>query len=310
MWSRGAVWSGRDDPLDGEAGHRWHHRVQVSDAEPRSGEIGLLGFASDEGVRRNHGRPGAADGPDALRRALANLPAATSPVVDGGDIVVEGADLEAAQARYAEIAQAWLAAGVRMVGLGGGHEIGWASALGWMGAHGTRGRLGLLNLDAHLDLRRAPYATSGTPFLQALQHASQVGAPLAYRAMGISAFANTAALFETARQFGVDVVLDEDPRMADAVAARDDVLGWLSTVDTVYTTLCLDVFPVDAAPGVSAPAAFGVSARVIEAILGAVAGSGKLALFDVAELNPRLDVDGRTARLAARMVGRVVSAWR
>jgi formiminoglutamase len=310
MCRRMTVWSGREDVADGAAGHRWHQRVDVSGREPSRGEVGLLGFASDEGVRRNLGRPGASAGPGALRRALANLPAADVAVVEGGDVEVRDGDLEAAQTTYAEVVAAWLARGARVVGLGGGHEIGWASASGWLQHVGPGRRCGLLNLDAHLDLRRAPQATSGTPFLQALTSASTAGVSLAYRAVGISAFANTAALFETARAHGVDVVLDDDARLQAPAAAIADVLAWLSTVDSVYMTLCLDVFPGDAAPGVSAPAAMGVAPRVVEAILGAVAESGKLVLFDVAELNPRFDVDGQTARLAARMVGRVVSAWR
>ncbi|MDN5822414.1 MAG: arginase family protein, partial [Brachybacterium sp.] len=34
----------------------------------------------------------------------------------------------------------------------------------------------------------------------------------------------------------------------------------------------------------------------------AAAGSGKLSLLDVVELNPSLDIDGRTARAAARLI--------
>jgi formiminoglutamase len=310
MRQRPSAWSGRDDALDGEAGHRWHHRVEVSGREPTREDVVLLGLASDEGVRRNLGRPGAVDGPSAIRRALANLPAATHPVVDAGDVTVVDGALEAAQHRYAELVSAWLGRGARVVGLGGGHEIGWASALGWMQATGPGRRLGLLNLDAHLDLRRAPLATSGTPFLQALAYAARHGLSVRYRAMGISAFANTAALFETAARHEVEVVMDDDARLDDAADAATDVLAWLEGFDSVYLTLCLDVFPAAVAPGVSAPAALGVSPRVIDAVVGAVAASGKLALFDVAELNPALDVDGRTARLAARMVGRVVQRWR
>jgi formiminoglutamase len=60
------------------------------------------------------------------------------------------------------------------------------------------------------------------------------------------------------------------------------------------------------APGVSAPAARGVALDVIEPIIDAVAGSGKLRLADIAELNPALDIDQRTARVAARLVARVL----
>ena len=38
-----------------------------------------------------------------------------------------------------------------------------------------------------------------------------------------------------------------------------------------------------------------------------VAASGKLAAFDVAELNPSLDIDGRTAKTAARLIHTVLT---
>ena len=56
----------------------------------------------------------------------------------------------------------------------------------------------------------------------------------------------------------------------------------------------------------SAPAAFGVAPAVILAVLRTVAASGRLGLFEVAELNPLFDVDARTARIAARCVDEVV----
>jgi formiminoglutamase len=44
---------------------------------------------------------------------------------------------------------------------------------------------------------------------------------------------------------------------------------------------------------------------VIEPIVDRVVSSGKLRLADVAELNPSLDIDHHTARVAARLVARV-----
>ena len=41
---------------------------------------------------------------------------------------------------------------------------------------------------------------------------------------------------------------------------------------------------------------------VISAVCRQVADSGKLLHLDVAELNPEFDLDGRTARVAARLV--------
>ena len=69
------IWTGRNDPFDGEDGHLWHHVVEVVDMEKNlvpaahPNQVAILGFASDEGVKRNQGRPGAKDGPDVIRKA-------------------------------------------------------------------------------------------------------------------------------------------------------------------------------------------------------------------------------------------------
>ena len=64
------MWTGRVDAAEGDAARRWHQAVQPLAAGAAPG-IAILGFARDEGVRRNQGRTGAVDGPLALRRALA-----------------------------------------------------------------------------------------------------------------------------------------------------------------------------------------------------------------------------------------------
>jgi formiminoglutamase len=46
---------------------------------------------------------------------------------------------------------------------------------------------------------------------------------------------------------------------------------------------------------------------VLEKVIDAACASGKLRVADLAELNPSLDEDHRTARLAARLVGRIVA---
>ena len=53
--------------------------------------------------------------------------------------------------------------------------------------------------------------------------------------------------------------------------------------------------------GVSAPAARGVDLAVIESIIEQIRLSGKLKLADLAEYNPKYDIDSRSARVAARL---------
>ena len=110
---------------------------------------------------RNSGRPGAADGPAALRRALANLAwhgGDDARLYDAGDVSCRGDELEAAQSGYAERLAALLRAGHFPIGLGGGHEIALGAYLGLERAFDgdpRLERLGIVNFDAHLDLRDA-----------------------------------------------------------------------------------------------------------------------------------------------------------
>lgn len=90
-----------------------HHHYRVGDALGRklsgqaSPKIVLASFPTDEGVRRNHGRPGAALAPPAIRGALYELEirdallSLLEHTKDIGDIPVTG-DLEADQARLGE----------------------------------------------------------------------------------------------------------------------------------------------------------------------------------------------------------------
>jgi formiminoglutamase len=307
-------WSGRIDAADGERGRRWHQVVRPVAAADRPG-VALLGFASDAGVIRNHGRPGAADGPRTLRRALANLAwhgGDDSRLYDAGNVTCEGDQLEDAQATYAERLADLLHAGHFPIGLGGGHEIAWAAYPGLERAltgDPRLERLGIVNFDAHLDLRRPEIpnrGTSGTPFLQIAESRAAAGREFRYLCLGASEAANTPALFDRARDLGVEIVLDVD---AGAPAAQSRLQRFIAESSTVYLTFCLDVLPPAVAPGVSAPSGLGVALHRAVALLretlahcGHRTPASKLLLADVAEFNPRFDPDGRTARTAARVV--------
>jgi formiminoglutamase len=166
----------------------------------------------------------------------------------------------------------------------------------------------IVNIDAHFDLRRQDQASSGTPFLQAIEHARASGLPLEYLAYGISAAANTRVLFDTANALGVHYVRDDELGVLELPQRLAELKDRLADVDAVYLTIDIDGLPHAMAPGVSAPAARGVPMEVVEPLLDAVAATGKLKLMDVAELSPPLDRDNVTARVAARLIHRVTHA--
>jgi hypothetical protein len=77
-------WHGRLDPEPDSL--RWHQCTRPLTNGVAPG-IALVGFACDEGVRRNQGRIGAAAGPAAIRGALAGLAwHRAGPAYDAGDI--------------------------------------------------------------------------------------------------------------------------------------------------------------------------------------------------------------------------------
>jgi formiminoglutamase len=307
-------WTGRIDAADGDRGRRWHQVVRPSQQADRPG-VALLGFASDAGVSRNHGRPGAAGGPAALRGALANLAwhgNDDARLYDAGDVSCAGDALEEAQSAYADRLAGLLREGHFVIGLGGGHEIAWAAHSGLERAFASDPRferLGVLNFDAHLDLRRPESAgrgTSGTPFLQIAEARAARGLDFRYLCVGASEAANTPALFDRARTLGVTIVTDLEAAQPEISL---QLQRFIEASSAVYLTFCLDVLPPAVAPGVSAPAGLGVALhRVVTLLTDALAACGhgrpgsKLLLADIAELNPRFDPDGRTARTAARLV--------
>lgn len=325
--ARAAAWSGRVDG-DGPEHARWHQRVRIEDVAPapwqgtgpgqgQQEHVAILGFRSDEGVRRNRGRTGAKDGPAALRSALSPLalhgPLAAGDValIDCGDAQTVGEDLERGQQQAADrISAALDRPGNRLtVVLGGGHETAWASYLGLIGS--GRGpaageRWGVLNLDAHFDLREEQRATSGTPFAQMARAEQAAGRRLRYCVLGIAEPSNTRTLFDRAHELGVRWMSDLDCIQAGPAGITQAVEDFARDLDVLYMTIDLDVLPAATAPGVSAPAGLGVPLPLVLSAVRAAAGTGKLALADVVELNPALDHDGRTARTAARLIDEAV----
>src|SRR5690625_7396705 len=121
-------WSGRDDG-PGHEHARWHSTVAPVDNNKPG--FTLLGFVSDAGVRRNQGRPGAAQGPAAIRSALGSMAVHHDiALFDGGDDVVVDDELEVAKQRYGQALTHLLRQRLYTVSMDDGHDIIWTSFQG------------------------------------------------------------------------------------------------------------------------------------------------------------------------------------
>lgn len=272
--------------------------------QPNQPAFALLGFCCDEGIRRNHGRLGAASGPAACRDALAKLPSTDRILYDAGDITCIDNNLEQAQQALAEAVNVLLSAAFIPLVIGGGHEVAWGHYQG-IAMHQATQTLGIVNFDAHFDMRPLlprQQGSSGTPFLQIAKAHDEARRRFDYHCIGIQPAGNMSLLFETAKQYHTHVLSADDIHQGHPNSQSDFIQRVISTNDMLYVSLCLDVIAAPFAPGVSAPQPMGLLPWTIVPLLRQLAQSGKVISYDLAELSPPLDKDGRTARLAAAFI--------
>jgi formiminoglutamase len=304
-----SVWQGRDDTADeGPNALRVHQCIKRWTQETPAA-LCLLGFCCDEGVRRNQGRVGAARGPMAIRKAIANLAWSSEiAIADVGDLSCHGGDLESAQGDLADAVSSLVTHGHRAIVLGGGHETAWGSFCGLTKAF-PDSSIGIINFDAHFDLRQNSTAHSGTPFRQMAEWHRDNGRKFHYLCLGIAEPSNTQALFQAAAEFGVAWKSDRELVPWKLEPILDQVRRFIDAVDLVYLSVDFDVLPGSLMSAVSASAGAGVPMETLEALIEQIAATDKLAVADFVEFNPTFDLDRLAAKTAARLVWRLAKCW-
>lgn len=294
-----------DDPRLGERVEFWQ------DSPPRlwPGRPVLLGFPQDEGVRRNKGRLGAADGPAAIRHWLSFLTLWDAPhgrdlaaldLLDVGDVRIVG-DLEESQQALAEVIAALLTAGCVPIVLGGGHETAYGHYLGYVGAGRSAA---ILNLDAHLDVRptHSGLGHSGSPFRQAREHPTHPLPGDRYVCLGAQPFAVSREHQKYVEDSGGVIRWCPDVRGQLEPAFRQECDRLAVAGCPLYVTLDADVVRQADMPGVSAPNPLGLSGIEVASCVAAAGASPAVSSFDLVEINPSFDRDGQSARWAALVV--------
>ncbi|MGQ3888817.1 formimidoylglutamase [Legionella sp. CNM-1927-20] len=305
------IWQGRKDSLPHE---RFFQAIKPFDirihslADIRS-QIVFLGFSSDEGIKRNEGRPGAKTGPNVLREQLGKLPwHAKKPLYDLGNIVCNDGKLEVAQNEFAKIINQCHQHQCKTVAFGGGHEIAWGHFLGLSERYN---KLGIINFDAHFDLRPVNaqnQSTSGTPFYQISQLCQSKNLPFSYCCLGIQPHANTESLFKLASDYQVSFLTAEQIYEQTIKQQIKFLNQFISKQDFLYLSICLDVFAEAYAPGVSAPQALGLLPWQALPLLKYIIQTGKVVSMDIAELAPQLDRGQKTAHLAAMLIAELLES--
>jgi formimidoylglutamase len=292
----------------------------IDGESPEGCAVALLGLPDDTGVRLNGGRPGAAEGPTALRAALARFGtpfdlgadrALAVHVFDAGDVEPSSggdeAALEQTHARVEAAVGALHARGMVTVAVGGGHDLTYPAVAavaaargrgrgGGGGGGGRDGRgpaLGGVNFDAHLDVRER--VGSGMAFRRLI--AGGHLDPRAFAEVGLGRFVNDAddvawLRAQGARLLTADAILDQGLPV-------ESVLEQALAPGLGFVSIDLDGIDGAAAPGVSALNPCGLGVRHACLLAEAAGRDARVAHFDIMELCPRHDEAGRTARIAA-----------
>ncbi|KAI9142830.1 putative arginase [Paraphysoderma sedebokerense] len=287
------------------------------------GEVVLVGFPYDEGVRRNGGRVGARHGPSVAREMIKKVGAivnqeldcdlrptktsttlmkrSTMSISDSGDIDPSLA-LEAAHSELTHRVTSIIDNESVPFVIGGGNDQSYANAKGLLESSNKNGPVAVINIDAHLDVRpfKAGKCHSGSPFRQLLTDPSfrnHNGKFVEFAAQGSQCSAEHVQWLQ--EQGGKVVWLSELRKDTNTPVSKFgsllDSLG-----DDIFVSFDLDAVKGADAPGVSCASPTGLTAQDAFDICFAAGKNYSVKLFDLSEFNPDIE-NYRTARLVALM---------
>ncbi|MFC4438174.1 MULTISPECIES: formimidoylglutamase [Natrialbaceae] len=299
------------DPNDELLGHVVE-RVDLESLEDAAATAVLVGEPYDSAVI---GRQGAREAPPAIRRSLARTKShhfdggPIDAVADLGDVrsLVERLEAEGTDESVADV-QADLEETTRLVHeadalpifLGGDNSLTYPNVAPLL----REGSVGVVNLDAHLDVREVDDdPTSGTPYRQLVEAGLE-----RYACVGARHFETSTPYHEFLRERGGEVVTAEEVG-DDAVEAADRALEAMADVDHLYVSVDCDVLDATAAPGVSAPTPGGLTTRELFRLLRLLASDDRISGFEIVECAPPLDREGLTTDAAARSIAHFLSGY-
>ncbi|MBM0637443.1 arginase family protein [Campylobacter sp. VicNov18] len=278
------MWQGRNDGE--EACHK-----RLFQCLNKNSNNKLLGFCSSLGVQRNHGRIGSELAPKKIRENMVNFAIHDDFDFDDLGDIENFTTLEMGQDLLYHKCLELLKNNHYAVILGGGHETSLGSIKALLD---HKKQIGIINFDAHFDVRIQQLHSSGNSFYKAYEYAQKNHYNFSYLCLGASKISNTKALFQTMQNMKAQYVLDNEFEKSQKMIEE-----FLEQNEFIYLSIDIDVFSQNIAPAVSAPAIFGISLKEILPLLKLIFNSKKVFLADICEFNPKFDIDNHTAKLVA-----------
>lgn len=259
-------------------------------------------------------RSGTRFGPRAIREqslllwgynnALGVAPFEALRVIDYGDVDVVPVDVQATHRAIEREVAPLVAAGVKVVTLGGDHSI----SLPLLRAHSAKyGPLALIHFDAHPDTWNTEFGdhrySHGTPFRRAIEE--RLIDPAAYVQIGIRGPTAGPQDYIDVRELGIRMITLDEAIDRGPVAVLEEVKSRVGA-RPVYVTLDIDAVDPAFAPGTGTPEVGGFTSRELLRLLRGLRGF-HIAGADVVEVSPPYDHGNITAILAANAVFELLS---
>ena len=298
-------------------------------SQPLRRKVAVIGATLDLGA----GRRGVDMGPSAIRYAglaprleelghefvdLGNVETAVPEATDSGDEQARFLpQIKETSQRIAQLVSSTLRDGFNPVVLGGDHSVALGTLAGLRDVYGPGGAIWI---DAHGDLNSPETSPTGNVHGMVLAAALGLagdrfrddGWGLPALEPGRVALVGVRSLDDGERELlrdqNVKVFTMSDLDRLGVERSVRDALAHVAGPGFVHVSLDMDAIDPDVAPGVGTPVRGGLSYREAHLTMELVAESGLASSLDVVEVNPVLDRENETGRLAVELIASALGA--
>ena len=279
----------------------------VSSAHPDAA-VGLVGAPLAEGSVT----PGRCDlAPALLRQILRRIGRydvetgreLETPVLDRGDVALEGLSIADSTPLIRGAVAASTQAHALTLLVGGNNAVTRPAAL----ALGNLDEVGLITLDAHLDMRNLDQGLSNGNPVRALIEDGLPGANIAQ--VGLASFANSRAMHEDAVEAGNLVITIGEVRQHGIAHAIAQALDHVAHCDALVVDCDIDVIDRSQFPAAPGARPGGMAAHYFFHAVRRLASDRRVRVIDLTEWDPPLDSTDLSALTAGRWAAECLAGY-
>lgn len=268
--------------------------------------VAIIGYSDDQGIKINHGRPGAKNAPNHIRKYLYRLTPNQNmlkqhlSIFDFGNMIPDF-DITKTQVECIKTLKK-LPKNLKRISLGGGHDYAYVDGTDFLLTEAKNLKKSpkplIINLDAHLDVRKPePSPHSGSAFYQLV---TENAGKFDLIECGIQDHCNSPTHLDWAQRHGVHVFNRVDLHKSDFLSHLKKIVG--KQKRKVFFSFDIDVLAASIAPGCSQSWESGLNMKEAMEIFQYFLTQHEVQVLGIYEVSPELDEQDRTSKLAALFI--------